>query len=659
MAKRKKIQLPRRYKINYIRKRTPSFKVLPFKGQRYQAWVPDTLDIQERIVLAVNGLTRATDAAKDYLLYFRVNFRSNPPSMSHGPSDICQIKFMEALPLMRLASGSKQNQQVDPVWMKTALRCVGPDGLVYWPSFPWADFPDWSEPTPKGGNHYALVQFCGRLIGTMTLYMSRDPSGPWNNEIKKVVDGLLTIAIEKDDFAYFPQGAFLPNKKRPRKAAIPQGVWASLVGWTIQGLAQYHRISGYLPAVDLAGKLARYVIHHGKYYGPNGEFLPGWPGHGRKAKGWSHDEQGFEPGPPPVNNEIHFQHHMIPLLGVLDHALAAGDRELAEFVRQSFEWARGKGDALTGYFPENIDNYNHLETSELCEVAGMIGLAVKLSAAGLGDYWDDADRWIRNQFAEGQLLRTEWAYHMAEGGLVTAKTRIPPLAMTANVDNVDSSRVEPDELMAGSMSELSDTCDQVPERNVGAFAGWPTANDWFIGHGSGIMHCCTGNATRALYYIWEHMLCYHHGTLSINLLMNRPSKWADVNSHIPYAGRVDVRVKCKIKQLKVRIPEWTTPRQIKCTVNRRKRQLDWVGRYAIVHQVASKDEVTLTFPIFERKRETDIQSQHYHLITRGNEVVDIYPRGRFCPLYQRDHYRNDQTRWRKADRFVSDESVYW
>ena len=68
MAKRKKIQLPRRYKINYIRKRTPSFKVLPFKGQRYQAWVPDTLDIQERIVLAVNGLTRATDAALPGLL---------------------------------------------------------------------------------------------------------------------------------------------------------------------------------------------------------------------------------------------------------------------------------------------------------------------------------------------------------------------------------------------------------------------------------------------------------------------------------------------------------------------------------------------------------------------------------------------------------------
>ena len=188
---------------------------------------------------------------------------------------------------------------------------------------------------------------------------------------------------------------------------------------------------------------------------------------------------GFEPGPPPVNNLIHFQHHMVPLLGILDLALAVGNTEMADFVRRSFEWAMTKGDITVGYFAENIDNNRQLETSELCEVAGMIGLALKLSASGLGDYWDDADRWIPNQFAEGQLLRADWIYHMAEAGLVTRSTRIPPSAYDPDVT----------------------TCDHVPERNIGAFAGWPTANDWFAGYGSGIMGCCTGNATRALYYI--------------------------------------------------------------------------------------------------------------------------------------------------------------
>ena len=31
--------------------------------------------------------------------------------------------------------------------------------------------------------------------------------------------------------------------------------------------------------------------------------------------------------------------------------------------------------------------------------------------------------------------------------------------------------------------------------------------------------------------------------LSVNLLLNRASPWVDVDSHIPYEGRVDLKVK--------------------------------------------------------------------------------------------------------------------
>ena len=178
------------------------------------------------------------------------------------------------------------------------------------------------------------------------------------------------------------RAGFLPVRggcARPRCLWVYGPVWSA---GTIHGLAQYHRVSGFEPAVDLAGRLTRYLVHHGRYYGPDGEFLPNYGGQGEMDEGWARDGQGFNPGPPPVNNLIHFQHHMVPLLGTLDHALAVGDANLADFVRHSFEWARTKGNALLGYFPENIDNYAELETSELCEVAGMIGLALKLSAAG-------------------------------------------------------------------------------------------------------------------------------------------------------------------------------------------------------------------------------------------------------------------------------------
>ena len=262
----------------FIRQDISPFQVPSYRGRRYEALVPDTLDIQQRCRLAVNGLTGATDPEKDYMLYFGVNFRSKPPSMHHGNSDNNQAKFMESLPLMRIAGGSDLNDRVDPFWMATALRMIGPDGLAYWPSLPWAKFPVWAVPCVKNKKHYSVPFICGRLIGAMTLYMLRDPDGPWKDEMENLVEGLRSIAVEEDDYAFFPQGGFAPGVKRVRKAEKPIGIWSSLVGWTIQGLAQFHRVSAYEPAIDLAEKLARYLIHHGKYYGPNGEFLPNYAG---------------------------------------------------------------------------------------------------------------------------------------------------------------------------------------------------------------------------------------------------------------------------------------------------------------------------------------------------------------------------------------------
>ena len=172
------------------------------------------------------------------------------------------------------------------------------------------------------------------------------------------------------------------------------------------------------------------------------------------------------------------------------------------------------------------------------------------------------------------------------------------------------------------------------------------------------MHCCTGNATRALYYIWEHMLSYDEGTLSVNLLLNRPSPWADVHSHIPYTGQVDVAAKKPCK-LRVRIPEWTQPSNVFCTVNGERRRLNWEGRHALIGEVQAEDRVAFTFPIAERTIETEIERSRYTLLLRGNEVVRIEPPGEYCPFYQRDHYRTGETRWRKMERFVSEEEIFW
>jgi len=334
-----------------------------------------------------------------------------------------------------------------------------------------------------------------------------------------------------------------------------------------------------------------------------------------------------------------------------EYAETANDQELMEFVVSGFEWARDLGTnlkiesdsydealqeyytsktpgcGLIGFFPE-WTNSPERQTSETCEVADMIALAMRLSEAGVGDYWDDADRWIRNMLAEGQLRSVDWVYPLSEKGTPVVGSR-------------------------------SRSVERVPERNLGAFAGIPSANDWYGRENSPALgHCCLANGSKVLYWIWERILRYQDGKLRVNLLLNRASKWADIDSYIPYQGRVDVKIK-KPLDLSVRIPEWVHPEQVRCQVDNKERTLGWQGRYAQVGSVKPGSEVTMSFPIFERTDTIWVEKKAFTLIRKGNEVVSIDPPGRNHPLYQREHYRDDTPRFKKITRFVADQSIAW
>ena len=377
---------------------------------------------------------------------------------------------------------------------------------------------------------------------------------------------------------------------------------AESFGRLIQGPVQFYQATGYAPAIKLARKIVNYMRYQSGYFGKDGSFIGG----------------------------THFHSHTIDLLQMLECAIAQNDDELKAYVKKSYEWAKRCPGAcsLTGFFAENIDaNY---KTCESCEVADMLALAAKLSQAGIGDYWDDADRWSRNQFFESQLMRTDW---------VKARVKSKPAhAPDANL-----------------------TTERVPERNIGAFAGWSTPNDWWNGAGGPFMHCCTGNGTRAIYYVWEHMLDYQDGALKINLLMNRASKWADVYSYVPYEGRIDVKIKKSCKKASVRMPEWVTgdkQQKVACTVNGKEAGFTWKGRSIHLGPAQPGDRIVVTFPISEWTAKEKIGGVDYTYTLRGNTVISVDPPGKICPIYQRDFYRGD-VRWRTVNRFVSSEHVAW
>jgi hypothetical protein len=256
------------------------------------------------------------------------------------------------------------------------------------------------------------------------------------------------------------------------------------------------------------------------------------------------------------------------------------------------------------------------------------------------------DRWVRNQFAENQLTDIDWIKRVSQ-----------------------ASKNDP-------VGEFG-TADQAAERSLGSFAGWAAANDWEFQKkadelgGVSIMHCCTGNAARSIYYVWEHILDSRNGKLRLNLLMNRASEWADVYSYVPYEGKVDLKIKKSFRNVLVRMPEWVNGdcgmrisdcglgSRVECTVNGQTRDLKWEGRYVDLGSAKAGDRVTVSFPIYEWKTREKIGGKKYNLVLKGNTVVSVDPPGVNCPTYQRDKYRKNKAEWKTVKRFVSSEHLEW
>ncbi len=642
-------------RVGYIRDTIPHFEIPKYAGETYVDRVPDTHDMAERSRLGINAITAIADPTADYEIYGAADFFRNPATMLHDFNDWTQNQegFMEALPLLRLATGDGMRSEVDQAWMRSTLQSIGPDGLLYIPltGRPWGRInvdgvnpvwrPDGTTTNFKDQTvtQFANVSTCQRMIGTMTIYYLRDKNPVWKTTNHEMIRRLNEIAIQRGDYCYYAPGSFEPNAKVDQSAQMPTGsLWG--VSWNsrlIQGLAQYYRVSHDESALELAQKIANYARYHSDVFDSNGRWLldpefrkkQGFPDYA--VPDWVRDK--FGKGDIVLGGHSHG--HMIALIALLDFADATSNRELLEFCESSFEWMRNPGEEYgvslrVGWFPEfYLPAY---PSADADPQGDMIGIALKLSDAGVGDYWDDVDRWVRNQFAEQQLT------DLTSVNALSARSSPKPVAW-------------------------NETADHVAEKALGAYGSSVSGNDWAMGLASrGIAQCCTGTCTRTLYYIWDRMIRYQDGEFRVNLLMNRASRWADVYSYIPYEGRVDLKIKQECRNVKLRAPEWvsTASPDLACKVNGQDRKVAWEGRFVSIGAVKPGDKVVMTFPISERTVKERIGPVAYTLVLRGNTVVSIDPQGTNVPLYHgRERYRSGTTPWKEVTRFVSAENIEW
>jgi hypothetical protein len=272
---------------------------------------------------------------------------------------------------------------------------------------------------------------------------------------------------------------------------------------------------------------------------------------------------------------------------------------------------------------------------EGCALGDLVALAIRLSDAGAGDYWDDVDAIVRNHLVEQQVIDAD------------------QLARVSAAAAEDECRQK--------LQPRQGTWDRVIQRTLGIYAGTslPSAirAPWS-------MICCTGNGTQGLYYAWEGAVREAGDTAQVNLLINRAARMLDVDSSLPYEGLVVIRNK-SARRIAVRIPSWAGRREVRADVAGHSREPVWVGASLLFDDLRPGQAVTIRFPVKESTARYTVNAntgkeQVYSCTFRGSTLVDISPRDdspTSYQLYRRDRMRAGPAPAKTVERFVADARV--
>ena len=390
-------------------------------------------------------------------------------------------------------------------------------------------------------------------------------------------------------------------------------------GRAVRSLARYYDVSGDKSYLDLAIQFKNYFMQP-KHWEPEAEPKVVVSAEHAHFKGEFHSYTQF-------------------YMGCLWLVELTGDMHLAQFVRDGYEYLRNLGIARIGLL------------GETCSTGDMIYIAAKLSDLGIGDYWEDVDCYVRNQLAEAQITDTK---------LLKEVVATMPKAY----------HDEP------ALEDTSNTID----RHLGLYLSDGAHPTRIPAYSLVRVICCQGNPPLGLYVAWEGIVRCQDDAAQVNLLLNRASPWLDIDSYLPYEGKVVIRNKTA-KRISVRIPMWVNETAVKCKVNGKKASMFWIGRYLVFDNVAGKDAITIEFPVVETQetytlkwKDSDFWFEGtspsywwepkptlYTLTMRGNTLVDINPRskGPGYPLYQRDEMKADQAPMIERERFVSTVIPKW
>jgi hypothetical protein len=567
--------------------------------------VPDTLDLAEHGGLAIQGMMGSLDPSLDYESVFLNILDVHPAYMLHWSTMVSGVmpKFIEALPMLRTMSGSHEAMDMQDGFIAAMVKNSAEDGLVYdralgtrpWNVGVYYGRPDWNE-------DYASMAGNGRMLAGLTFWHQMTGDDIWKERAKKTAERLLELAVEDGDRAWYPNPGCGNDFSYPRvsgwttkdpPASLNEGYEHFAVHFSLtqhlRGFSRYYQMTGDERFLRVSKKFVNFVSQP-KFWGD------------------VHDT-----GKPSAFERGHFRGHFHASLGalraLLDHAVGSNDEALKLTVRDGYEYGRQMGIHRLGIFPNNY------EMTEGCTIGDMVGLAVALCDAGLGDYWDDVEMYARNGLPAAQATDGDELRRVSEEG----KDRPPKSNWGGRFDTRFSGNNK------GNLpgQEIN---DRVLERTVGSF-GHLLGARYLIPQ---MMSCCTANCSMGLYYAWEGILRSDGHSAAVNMWLNRRSPWLDVWSSLPYEGRLEIQNK-GLRRISLRKPSWTRPSEITCRIDGHEANPEWSGNRMVFDQLAGNERIDIAAELAAESRTytllnlntPDASKEEYRCEFRGHTSTSV------------------------------------
>ncbi len=537
--------------------------------------VPDTFELQDAARLGAMSMLARMDLQRGGQPFFRIYPFANPPRAEHEKWDDGDMtgRYTEALIMARRMTGIPIDPRENILHAYLAGLFDPADGLCYTRGTDW---------TPRRA---CLFSQSTAMLGLLAWH--RETGSPEARRLlDRHVDGLMRLAVDRGEYAYFPKYEFDGRQfvDEPKGKDAPP--WYG--GRLILPLVEYWQLSGHDDVRSFLEKLIRYPTQVSSFIKPNGEV--------ERGEGWWG----------------HLHSTMDMTAGIAEFGRLTDRPELVAWAKRVYDWIGHTHTTRYGWVADVSGGH----ICESCAIASRIRLGLALYRAGAADPFGEIDRHLRNQLLEDQFVDLGFLAPLAP------QTPRTDRAIFAGIDRMIR----------------------------GTFQCWGTANDLIgnddiegCGAGGGVQGLALawnaqtewrnvpGGKELRIHLLFNRTV---HGEAEAPLTSGTPIA-AQVWSWLPNEGRVAVIAHQPLARLALRLPDGADSNDVRVLRSLSSPELSATqdGQYVVVSNIGAGERTDVLFRLKEYDTVETAAGARYQVHWKGSTVLTLEPKGARVPLY--------------------------